>query len=97
MTTKKQKLIYLAAASHSGSTMTAMLLGAHPDLCSVGELKAINLGDKNSYLCLVKHLQKTVIFGEESQIKWHQEDMIFAFRMQELIYDLVQHLLCGAY
>jgi len=56
MTYKKQKLIYLAAASHSGSTMTAMLLGAHPELCSVGELKAINLGDKNSYLCSCKKL-----------------------------------------
>ncbi|MDN2662789.1 sulfotransferase [Psychromonas sp. 14N.309.X.WAT.B.A12] len=56
MTIKKQKLVYLAAASHSGSTMTAMLLGAHPDLCSVGELKAVNLGDKNSYLCSCKTL-----------------------------------------
>ena len=56
MTLKKQKLVYLAAASHSGSTMTAMLLGAHPDLCSVGELKAINLGDQSSYLCSCKTL-----------------------------------------
>lgn len=54
MPEKKQKLIYLAAASHSGSTLTAMLLGAHPNLCSVGELKAVNLGDKDSYLCSCK-------------------------------------------
>lgn len=51
---KKQELIYIAAASHSGSTLTAMLLGAHPDLCSVGELKATRLGDKGSYLCSCK-------------------------------------------
>lgn len=51
MQVEKQKLVYIAAASHSGSTMTAMLLGAHPDLCSVGELKAIHLGDTNQYLC----------------------------------------------
>lgn len=56
MTLKKQKLVYLAAASHSGSTMTAMLLGAHPDLCSVGELKAANLGHRDSYLCSCKTL-----------------------------------------
>lgn len=56
MTQQKQKLVYLAAASHSGSTMTAMLLGAHPDLCSVGELQAINLGNKSSYLCSCKKL-----------------------------------------
>ena len=64
MTQKKQKLVYLAAASHSGSTMTAMLLGAHPDLCSVGELKAINLGDKNSYLCSCKKLVGECHFWE---------------------------------
>ena len=64
MTTKKQKLIYLAAASHSGSTMTAMLIGAHPDLCSVGELKAINLGDKESYLCSCKTLAKDCEFWQ---------------------------------
>ncbi|MEG3754548.1 hypothetical protein [Psychromonas arctica] len=64
MTHKKQKLVYLAAASHSGSTMTAMLLGAHPDLCSVGELKAINLGDKNSYLCSCKKLVGECEFWE---------------------------------
>ncbi|WP_022940391.1 sulfotransferase domain-containing protein [Psychromonas hadalis] len=64
MTQKKQKLVYLAAASHSGSTMTAMLLGAHPDLCSVGELKAINLGDKNSYLCSCKTLAKDCAFWQ---------------------------------
>jgi len=56
MTLKKQKLVYLAAASHSGSTMTAMLLGAHPDLCSVGELKATRLGNRDSYLCSCKSL-----------------------------------------
>jgi hypothetical protein len=75
MTQKKQKLVYLAAASHSGSTMTAMLLGAHPDLCSVGELKAINLGDKNSYLCSCKTLAKDCGFWqgvtEKMSVKGH--------------------------
>jgi len=64
MTHKKQKLVYLAAASHSGSTMTAMLLGAHPELCSVGELKAINLGDESSYLCSCKTLAKDCSFWQ---------------------------------
>ena len=51
MAKEKNKLVYLLAASHSGTTLTAMLLGAHPDVCTVGELKAIHLGDINSYLC----------------------------------------------
>jgi len=45
------KLAYILAASHSGSTLLAMLLGAHPDTCTVGELKATNLGDVERYLC----------------------------------------------
>jgi hypothetical protein len=45
------KLAYLLAASHSGSTLLAMLLGAHPEACTVGELKATSLGDPNLYLC----------------------------------------------
>ncbi len=64
MNQKKQKLIYLAAASHSGSTMTAMLLGAHPDLCSVGELKAVHLGNKESYLCSCKSLVSQCSFWQ---------------------------------
>lgn len=44
-------LVYLLAASHSGSTLTAMLLNAHPDICTAGELKASHLGDPSSYLC----------------------------------------------
>ena len=38
------RLAYLLAASHSGSTLLAMLLGAHPEACTAGELKATNLG-----------------------------------------------------
>jgi hypothetical protein len=47
----KIKIVYLLAASHSGSTLTAMLLGAHPSLTSVGELNAFRLGDPKNYLC----------------------------------------------
>jgi hypothetical protein len=45
------RLAYLLAASHSGSTLLAMLLGAHPDIVTVGELKATNLGDPDRYRC----------------------------------------------
>jgi hypothetical protein len=44
-------LCYILAASHSGSTLLAMLLGAHPDVCTVGELKATSLGDVELYRC----------------------------------------------
>ena len=48
---QKFRLVYLLAASHSGSTLTAMLLGAHPEVCTVGELKLSNLGDVDRYRC----------------------------------------------
>jgi hypothetical protein len=46
-------LVYILAASHSGSTMLAMLLAAHPDLCTIGELKlsAASMGDVERYRC----------------------------------------------
>jgi hypothetical protein len=45
------RLAYILAASHSGSTLLAMLLGAHPDAMTVGELKATNMGDSRQYRC----------------------------------------------
>ncbi len=45
------RLAYISAASHSGSTLLAMLLNAHPDACTVGELKATSLGDPKRYRC----------------------------------------------
>lgn len=44
-------LVYILAASHSGSTLLALLLGRHPEICTVGELKATSLGDPSRYRC----------------------------------------------
>lgn len=49
-------LVYILAASHSGSTLTAMLLNAHPDICTAGELKATSLGDASRYRCSCRTL-----------------------------------------
>lgn len=56
------RLVYILAASHSGSTLLAMLLNSHPDVCTVGELKAISLGDTNKYRCSCKQLIKKCPF-----------------------------------
>lgn len=50
-TTGPVPLVYILAASHSGSTLLAMLLNAHPEICTVGELKATALGDPDAYRC----------------------------------------------
>jgi len=46
-----QPLVYILAASHSGSTLLAMLLNAHPDVCTVGELGLAAIGDVRRYRC----------------------------------------------
>jgi hypothetical protein len=56
------RLVYLLAASHSGSTLTAMLLGAHADVCSVGELKWTSMGDIDGYRCSCGALIKQCAF-----------------------------------
>jgi len=48
---RKIHLVYLLAASHSGSTLLAMLLNSHNEICTVGELKATSLGDPLQYRC----------------------------------------------
>lgn len=47
---------YIAAASHSGSTLLAMLLNSHDDICTAGELKLSNLGDLGAYRCSCRQL-----------------------------------------
>jgi hypothetical protein len=47
----RTRLVYILAASHSGSTLLARLLAQHPDVCTVGELKATSLHDPDRYLC----------------------------------------------
>lgn len=71
MNQSKVQVVYLLAASHSGSTLTAMLLGSHPDTVTVGELKATSLGDIEKYRCSCKELIKDCSFwnGIEANMK----------------------------
>jgi len=47
------RLVYVLAASHSGSTLLSMLLGAHPQIATIGEMKmpAGAMGDLSRYRC----------------------------------------------
>jgi hypothetical protein len=51
--TTATKLAYILAASHSGSTLLSMLLGCHPQVVTVGELKFSPkaIGDLDRYRC----------------------------------------------
>lgn len=46
-----RELVYILAASHSGSTLLAMLLGGHPEICTIGELKMVGMGRVDDYRC----------------------------------------------
>lgn len=59
---KKVRLVYILAASHSGSTLLAMLLNSHRDVCTVGELKATSLGDPERYRCSCRALIRQCAF-----------------------------------
>ena len=59
------RLVYLLAASHSGSTLLSMLLGAQPGACTVGELKATSMGDPAQYRCSCKELITQCGFWKE--------------------------------
>ncbi len=45
-------LVFIAAQSHSGSTLLAFLLGTHPEIATIGEMTGlIPTVDPNEYLC----------------------------------------------
>ena len=44
-------VVYILGAGHSGSTLLAMLLGAHPRICTVGEVKAPAVSATGEYRC----------------------------------------------
>ena len=61
------ELAYILAASHSGSTLLAMLLGAHPEICTIGELGLSSraLKETDQYRCSCQALIKACPFWEQ--------------------------------
>ncbi|MDH5178763.1 MAG: sulfotransferase [Gammaproteobacteria bacterium] len=51
MTTSHKELLYIMSPSYSGSTLLTFLLAMHPDIATIGELKATSMGDINEYVC----------------------------------------------
>ncbi|MGA2748454.1 MAG: sulfotransferase [Verrucomicrobiota bacterium] len=56
------RLAYILSASHSGSTLLAMVLGAQPGVCTAGELKLTHLGNPDRYRCSCKALIRDCAF-----------------------------------
>lgn len=65
----KARLAYVLAASHSGSTLLTMLLGAQEEACTGGELKATNLGDPERYRCSCRKLIRECDFWKRVNLE----------------------------
>jgi len=61
------RLVYILAASHSGSTLLSMLLGAHPQIATIGEmsLSPKAMGDLDRYRCSCGDLIRRCRFWEQ--------------------------------
>jgi len=49
--TARRRMLYILSPSYSGSTLLTLLLGAHPEIATIGELKAQSMGDVDRYVC----------------------------------------------
>jgi hypothetical protein len=47
----RRTLLYILSPSYSGSTLLTFLLSKHPEIATIGELKATGMGDVNEYKC----------------------------------------------
>lgn len=50
-TSARKTLIYILSPSYSGSTLLTSLLAQHPAIATIGELKATQMGDLETYAC----------------------------------------------
>ena len=58
------EMIYILSPSYSGSTLLTCLLARHPDIATVGELKASALGSLDSYKCSCGELLRECQFWD---------------------------------
>ncbi len=63
------RLVYILAASHSGSTLLSMLLGSHPQIATIGEmnLSPRAMGDLDRYRCSCGQLIQQCAFWQKVQ------------------------------
>lgn len=47
----RPRMLYILAPSYSGSTLLTYLLAQHPEIATIGELKATRMGDIDAYQC----------------------------------------------
>ncbi|MGE4092135.1 MAG: sulfotransferase [Candidatus Binatia bacterium] len=83
---QRTQLVYILAASHSGSTLLASLLANHHGICTVGELKMTALGQTSRYRCSCQSLVDECSFW--SAITQQMAQAGFAFSVSRAETDL---------
>jgi len=56
---------YILGASHSGTTLLALLLGAHPEVATIGELAGGGVRNAEGYRCSCRELVRDCTFWNE--------------------------------
>lgn len=75
----KPDLLFILSPSFSGSTLLTFLLAAHPDIATIGELKATALGDISKYHCSCGELLQECGFWAALQSKMEERGRILSF------------------
>ena len=73
-------LVYILSPSYSGSTLLTILLATHPEICTVGELKASALGDTAIYRCSCGSLLEECHFWVGLRLAARQAGIDFEFQ-----------------
>ncbi len=90
----KRPFIYLLSHSYSGSTLLTFLMAMHPEIATIGELKATSMGDINTYRCSCGELltkcgfwQAVVQETARRKIEFSLDNFNTHFRAEDLVCD----------
>jgi hypothetical protein len=74
-----RKLTYIMSPSYSGSTLLTLLIADHPNIATVGELKASAMGDISTYNCSCGELLTNCPFWHKVQQKMLEQGRKLSF------------------
>lgn len=77
--TGQRHLAYIMGPSYSGSTLLTLLLADHPEIATVGELKATSMGDISSYRCSCGELLTSCSFWYKVKRMMQEQGRDFDF------------------
>lgn len=72
-----ERFVYILSPSYSGSTLLTYLLGVHPDIATIGELKASALGNIDTYDCSCGTPIRNCPFWSQLQSALHSRGVAF--------------------